>query len=109
MIRPPPPPPATSRRRQKSFPADFSGEHQMWSSRPDLPDPHTHSPSLATTMAVTIATPLPSSPPQLTPPPPPSLSSSSPLHPHRNHHTDSPPPSSSRHHPNTITTEGELG
>ncbi|GKE26443.1 hypothetical protein Tco_1441827 [Tanacetum coccineum] len=55
-------------------------------------------------MAVTTATPLPSSPPQPTPPPPPSLSSSSPLHPHRNHHTDTttstisftPPPS--RHH-----------
>ncbi|GJT31149.1 hypothetical protein Tco_0911424 [Tanacetum coccineum] len=44
-------------------------------------------------MAVTTATPLPSSPPQPTPPPPPSLSSSSPLHPHRNHHTDTTTPS----------------
>ncbi|GKB03893.1 hypothetical protein Tco_0832036 [Tanacetum coccineum] len=41
------PPPATTSGHRKTFPVDFSGEHQICSSSSDLPNPLPHSPSLA--------------------------------------------------------------
>ncbi|GKD30030.1 hypothetical protein Tco_1240808 [Tanacetum coccineum] len=78
------PPGCRRRKSRKSFPAGFSDRNQKWSSRLDLPDPHTQSPPLATT-----ATPL--SPPS--PPLPPHTETTT-----STHVTTSTPSSSSYHH-----------